>query len=238
MGMHEGHRARLQGRFDAEGLDAFYIHEALELLLFYSVARRDVNPLAHRLIKRFGSLGGVLDAGEEALKTVPGVGSRTAALLAFLPDFLAFYRGQQPQSRPLLGNLSAAKAYCRKLMGSRDGEHLWMLHLGGDGCLIAAEGFPADSRLPGAQQLVVQALKNRAQAIILAARRPCTNPNDEDRAFTGALKELLGMVGVVLVDALFFCEGGMHSLRREGVLSSPLREPCGRLLGPDDGWLD
>jgi DNA repair protein RadC len=47
MGVLEGHRARLKRRFDSEGLDGFQPHEALELLLFQTVTRRDVNPLAH-----------------------------------------------------------------------------------------------------------------------------------------------------------------------------------------------
>ena len=81
MGVHEGHRARLKQRFEAEGLDGFQPHEALELILFQSVARRDVNPLAHVLVDRFGSFSGALAAGEEALAAVPGVGAPPAARL-------------------------------------------------------------------------------------------------------------------------------------------------------------
>ena len=50
MGVHDGHRARLKRRFEQEGLDAFQPHEALELLLFHAVARRDVNPFLAWLI--------------------------------------------------------------------------------------------------------------------------------------------------------------------------------------------
>ena len=34
----------------------------LELILFYAIPQGDVNPLAHELIDRFGSLDRVLDA--------------------------------------------------------------------------------------------------------------------------------------------------------------------------------
>ena len=37
-------------------------HQLLELLLTYAIPRRDVNPLAHRLIERYGSLAAVLKA--------------------------------------------------------------------------------------------------------------------------------------------------------------------------------
>ena len=60
--IHGGHRARMKKRYLEQGLDGFEDHEALELLLFYALPRVDVNPLAHALLKRFGSFHGVLDA--------------------------------------------------------------------------------------------------------------------------------------------------------------------------------
>lgn len=44
---HSGHRDRLRERYLSEGLDGFPPHNVLELLLFYSVPRRDTNVLAH-----------------------------------------------------------------------------------------------------------------------------------------------------------------------------------------------
>ena len=60
--VHTGHRARLRERVRQEGLAAFSDHEVIELLLTYAIPRRDVNPLAHELVARFGSLAGVLEA--------------------------------------------------------------------------------------------------------------------------------------------------------------------------------
>ena len=52
-------------------------HRVLELLLFYAVPQGDVNPLAHALIDRFGSLSGVLNATYEELVKVKGIGEKT-----------------------------------------------------------------------------------------------------------------------------------------------------------------
>ena len=46
----------MKQRFLNEGLDHFNQHQVLELLLFYTIPRRDTNPLAHKLVKRYGSL--------------------------------------------------------------------------------------------------------------------------------------------------------------------------------------
>ena len=58
-----GHRERLRRRFMKSGNDALPDYELLELLLTFAIPRRDVKPLAKKLLHRFGNLKGVLDAG-------------------------------------------------------------------------------------------------------------------------------------------------------------------------------
>lgn len=79
--LHEGHRKRLLARFERSGFDSFEEHNILELLLFYSIPRADTNPIAHELIRRFGSLYGVLTAQPDELCQVRGVGPASAAML-------------------------------------------------------------------------------------------------------------------------------------------------------------
>ncbi len=83
--IHAGHRARMKERFRKEGLDGFSPHEVLELLLYEYIPRIDTNPLAHRLMERFGSLLGVLQASVDELCGVPGIGKKTAeAIVAMM----------------------------------------------------------------------------------------------------------------------------------------------------------
>ena len=86
MNPHQGHRERKKRQFRDFGLDAFADHEALELLLYYAIPRQDTNPLAHELLRRFGSLEAVLDASQEDLTTVPGIGENSALLLRLVPQ--------------------------------------------------------------------------------------------------------------------------------------------------------
>ena len=65
---HKDHRQRKRDQFYHHGSDAFADHELLELLLFYGIARKDVNPIAHALIAEFGSLEAVLARAEEIAK--------------------------------------------------------------------------------------------------------------------------------------------------------------------------
>lgn len=79
--VHLGHRARMRERYRAGGERAMQTHELLEMLLYHAVAQRDVNPLSHALLERFGSLDGVFSATKEELIGVSGVGDRVAELI-------------------------------------------------------------------------------------------------------------------------------------------------------------
>ena len=236
MGVHDGHRARLKRRFEQEGLDAFQPHETLELLLFHVVARRDVNPLAHELINRFGSLNGVLNAGRDALSAVPSLGGRAAALLGDLPAFFAVYRAQRAADRPIIKNISAAKAYCAHLTGEEDQGRLWLLHLAAGGGLILTESLVTMGGYPRPRQVVERALSSRAQALVMAERREGAEQLPGDREFAGTLSDLLSMIGVTLIDGLILDGERTLSFRREGLLSAPLRETAALRL-PEGDWL-
>ena len=71
--LHNGHRQRLKDRFLTDGLRSFNEINKLELLLFYAIPRRDTNPIAHRLLDRFGSLSAVLEAEPALLTEVDGI---------------------------------------------------------------------------------------------------------------------------------------------------------------------
>ncbi len=79
--LHKGHRKRLRKRFLFESLSSFEDHNALELLLFYAIPRRDTNPIAHELVRRFGSLEGVLEADPKELEQMDYLGEGGVVLL-------------------------------------------------------------------------------------------------------------------------------------------------------------
>ena len=89
--IHDGHRRGMKEQFLKQGLSGMPDHRILELLLFYAVPRRDVNPLAHRLVEHFGSLAGVFHATYDQLLEVDGIGPNIATLLLLVPAVSARY---------------------------------------------------------------------------------------------------------------------------------------------------
>ena len=88
MNVHSGHRSRLDKKVMEKGLEMLEPHEQLEHILFAVIPRGDTNALAHRLLERFMTVAGVLNADVEELMLIEGVGRRTAMFLTDLPQLL------------------------------------------------------------------------------------------------------------------------------------------------------
>ncbi len=99
--VHAGHRSRLRTRYKRCGFDDFEEHEVLELLLFHSIPRANTNPIAHNLLNRFKSLYAVLNASEDALCEVTGVGPASAALIRSVADSARAAKLKEIGSEPL-----------------------------------------------------------------------------------------------------------------------------------------
>ncbi len=99
--VHEGHRERLRTRYKRCGFDDFAEHEVLELLLFYAIPRANTNPIAHKLLERFGSLYAVMNASFDELCEVDQVGPASAALIRTVADVVRASKLKEIGSEPL-----------------------------------------------------------------------------------------------------------------------------------------
>jgi DNA repair protein RadC len=76
-----GHRERIRESFLKGNKEAQTDERLLELLLTYAVPRKDVMPLAKKLIDELGGLSNVLAADIDTLCRFKGIGENSAALL-------------------------------------------------------------------------------------------------------------------------------------------------------------
>ena len=81
MSDRSGHRQRLREQFLANAPGSQSDEALLELLLAYSIPRKDVKPIAKDLIKVFGSLSQILSAPSSELKKITGVSDASVVLL-------------------------------------------------------------------------------------------------------------------------------------------------------------
>jgi len=202
--VHQGHRKRLRQQFLEHGLDRFYDHQALELLLFYTNPREDTNPIAHELLNRFGSISNILNAPYEDLLEVDKVGENTACLLKFLPQFFVKYLLSGLDGKKLETTTDMCRYFLYKLSVVQN-EQLWLT------CLDDKMGVVSNIKISDGDGssvrfdktiIVTEALKSKCTNCVLAHNHPfCdTMPSNEDINCTERLRENLKDMGITLVD--------------------------------------
>ena len=222
MGIHDGHREKMRRRFQETGLEGFADHEALELLLYYAIPRRDTNELAHRLLARYGSLSALLQAPIEDLRRVEGVGESAAVLLKLVPAFV--YKAQRSAGQEtVLNSTEKAGRYLLSCFAGERNEVIYQLCLDRKGKLLArkrlSEGGSAAAEL-NIRRLVENALLSSASAVILSHNHPSgiALPSREDYATTQQAQDALRTIGVELLDHIIVAEDDYVSLADSGIL--------------------
>ncbi len=214
---HKNHRARLRETFRKAGVDGMPDHNLLELLLFYSIPRKDTNELAHRLISTFGSLNRVFDASYEELLSVDGMGESSALLISAIPAVCRRYADGATSNKINLSEPADAIDYAvRKFYGSRS-EEFYMFCLDGAGnltnCCKIGNGS-ATSVAVDKRSVLEAAFRNNADRVIFAHNHPngLAVPSREDVNLTGEMNTLLKGVGIRLADHIIVAEGDALSL--------------------------
>lgn len=225
MGVHDGHRQRLKKRFSENGIESFNDINALELLLFYAIPRRDTNEIAHNLLDRFGSLKAVFEASENELKEVEGVGESAAVLISLIPEILKKSEISKANEIRQINNSKDAGSYLLPRFMNLKDETLIMLCLDSKRSVIfckemargVVNGVDTNIRL-----LVETALKVKAVSVIIAHNHPggIALPSREDDYFTKRLFSALNMVGITLEDHLIIVGDEFVSFADSGIMQS------------------
>lgn len=223
MGIHDGHRTRLRESFLENGLAGMNAITALELLLSYSIPRRDTNPIAHALLDRFGSLRDVFDASQQELCEVEGVGPNTAVLLRLIPQIMRKSAVDKASELSyILSTQDAINFLMPHFLYERD-EIAFMLCLDTQKRVIRCQELSrgvVNSVNVDVRRVVETALKNRACGVLLAHNHPDGSAYNsrEDDAVTRQVYQSLRTVGISLVDHLIFAADGTFSYRDTGTL--------------------
>ena len=223
MGVHDGHRDRLRQSYLEHGLMSMNDINALELLLFYAIPRRDTNEIAHRLLDRFGSLDGVFSAPAEELQEVEGIGENAAALLTLIPEIMKKSRVSKGREIRQIRSSDDAGAYLLPYFLNERDEVVYLLCLDTKRCVICCAEMGrgvVNSVDTGIRRIVEKALKVRASSVIIAHNHPdgIALPSREDEVFTRALYNALETVGIRLEDHIIATEDDYTSMADTGLL--------------------
>jgi DNA repair protein RadC len=218
-----GHRERLRRRFREAGADALPDYELLELILFRAVPRRDTKPLAKAILSQFGTFAEALNAPEERLREVPGLGEAAITEIKLVrAAALRLVRGEVLE-RPVLASWSQVLDYCRASMGFEAKEQFRILFLDKRNQIIADEvqqKGTVDHTPVYVREVVKRALELSATAIVLVHNHPSGDPTPS-RADIEMTKQIVSAsknLGIVVHDHIIVGKQGHASFRGLGLI--------------------
>ena len=207
----------MRARYAEQGLDGFASHEVLELLLFYAIPQKNVNPLAHQLLERFGSLGGVLRAQPEQLRKTNGIGEYAATYLSLFAKVSHYARLEKTGERVTLFSRRAAEEYCINLLAEERREVFYTICMNAQMEVLhnamITKGSLSD--VPAYPRLVAEAALNQnAHSVLLCHNHPGGSPapSQADVESTRQLGVLLHGLEIAMVDHIIVADGQAVSM--------------------------
>lgn len=221
---HSGHRERVREKFMRSGFESFLPHEILEMMLFYVIPRADTKPLAHELIKTFGSLSAVFDAEIEDLIKISGISENRAIYLKMIPKLINAYTSSRSENT-ILDSSDKARKYFIDQFTAITKERFLVVCLNHSleivGQKIIAEGTHSSVSFD-IKKMCEFIFKCNCDSVFIAHNHPYGDilPSQDDISSTRRLHQSLSNVGIRLLDHVIVGgSGDAISMRESGFFS-------------------
>ena len=221
---HAGHRQRIKNRVKKFGLKSLEVHEILEVLLTYSIPRKDTNALAHNLLHNFSNFSCIIDAEPSQLKVIKGVGEETVLFFSILKDFVDIYLENKKEDKVLkLDTTLKCIEYFRNHFQFKAVECFYVFCLTKTG--IYSHHFVVEGESDVEIDFPVQALADNISAdkvkkVVVMHTHPKgdISPSLTDIQTTDRIISICTVMGAELVDHVILNETTYFSFKRSGFI--------------------
>ena len=220
---YTNHRARLRARFMRAGSTSLADYEMLELVLFRAIPRRDVKPLAKRLLAEFGDFNRVITAPPARLAQVQGIGDAAVQELKIVEAAAQMLGQARVLGQNAIASWSSLMEYCKTVMAHRETEQFRVLYLDRKNTLIAdeAQAVGTVDHVPVyPREVVKRALELNASSLILVHNHPSgsPDPSDEDILMTNKIVAAAKTLGLSVHDHIIIGKERDSSFKALGLI--------------------
>lgn len=218
--IHKDHRKRIRKEFLEQGFNMNTPkHKILEMLLFYGIAQKDTNKIAHRLIENFGSIEGVLEADSDELQKIEGIGENCAALIKLSQYIAVRYYDEKNKFNKRFNNLNEiCEMVTKKYLGVKN-EKVAVTCLDKSGKFLGFD-FIGEGDIESVgisvRRIIEIAFKRNATAVLISHNHPAGNalPSDVDITITENIAKSLKQLNIEFLDHIIIADNDFVSLRQ------------------------
>ena len=219
----EGHRKRLQKRFNQSGLAAFLDYEVVELLLTLGTPRKDCKPQAKEAINRFKTLRGVLEAPPEELQKIKGITAHNVFVIKFLQEIGRVFLKEQVLDKPYCRSSREIFDYLYYSMRDLKKEVFKVMFLDSQNSIVGIEDLFEGTLNASAiypREIIQGAVKHNATALIFIHNHPAGNPqpSENDKQITQDLVFAGNIMQIKVLDHIIIGENRYFSFADAGLI--------------------
>ena len=220
-----GHRQRLQRRFLKGGLNGFLDYEVVELLLTLGTPRRDCKRLAKQAMGKFKMLRCVLEANEDELQEIEGIGPKNIFGIRLVQEVSRRFLREKMMSRPVCHSSREVFDYLYHSLRDSKKEKFKAIFLDAKNRIIEEETFfegTVDTSVVYPREIVKNALKCNASAVIFVHNHPSGDPtpSPSDLALTRRLVQVGDLIGIPVLDHVVITPFCHTSFRDLGIIEA------------------
>lgn len=220
-----GHRQRLRDKFMNAGRNALADYEIIELILFRTIPKRDVKPLAKRILKHFDNdFNKALTSTAEELQEIPGVGPAVACELKIVEAAAHLLAQSKVMHKEIITSWEDLMTYCETVCAHERIEQFRVLYLDRKNTLIADEcqqKGTIDHVPVYPREVVKRGLTLHASALILVHNHPSGDPtpSEADLLVTNQIVDACEVMGMTVHDHVIIGKGDIFSFRSNGLIA-------------------
>jgi DNA repair protein RadC len=215
-------RKRLRRCLIEAGAENLPDYELLQVMLFTSNPRADVESLVGELLERFGSLAEVISADTDELVTA-GLSLAAIAGVKFVREVALRFMRAELRQRPLVGSWDKLIEYCTAQISYAKIEEFHILFLDRKNALIRDERHQrgtVDHTAVYTREVIKRALQLGASGLILVHNHPSgdSTPSGADISATNDIAKAAAIFNIAVHDHLIIGRGRYTSLRDLGII--------------------
>ncbi len=221
------HLKRLKDRFRGSALKDFNDREIFELLLGHAYPGTDARHLAGTLLKRFGTLREVLDAGADEIRSMEGdgAGEDAAVLIGLIKGVTVSYRRERAPRSTIISTKQDALNHINRRFAGKKAERFLAIYLNSRnevlGTSLLHEGL-VNRETVQPRAAIEEALRLNGHGVIFVHRHPRAScaPTAVERQFIKALWRAASAIDLVVHDHLILSRLGLYSALEAGLISA------------------